>query len=181
MEYGLRDVDGSGMQSLCQGFYEYFSVLSRISFFREQLSYEISNIINNKISSDLKSDLFLSNQHSVSPFFPLQLPFRSATQATTEFLVSLYLCLFWVVKDARGEWILTTTTPHNSSHPLKPTHSLHYQAHHSNRSAKGTSSPCLQGLVFFFFLSSPRQNELLAQYHHTSSGHYPADLSGLLL
>ena len=90
-------------------------------------------------------------KHSVSPFFPLQLPFRSATQATTEFLVSLYLCLFWVVKDARGEWILTTTTPHNSSHPLKPTHSLHYQAHHSNRSAKGTSSPCLQGLVFLYF------------------------------
>ena len=45
----------------------------------------------------------------------------------------------------------TTTTPHNSSHPLKPTHSLHYQAHHSSRSAKGTSHPAYQGLVFSYF------------------------------
>ena len=73
MEYGLRENE-SGMQSLCQGFYESFSVLSRISFFRKQLSYEISNIINNKISSELKSDLFLSNQHSVSAFFPSDFP-----------------------------------------------------------------------------------------------------------
>ena len=41
--------------------YEYFSVLARISFFREQLSYETLNIMNNKISNGLKSDLFLSN------------------------------------------------------------------------------------------------------------------------
>ena len=63
----------------------------------------------------------------MSPFFPLQLPFRSATQATTEFLVSLYLCLFWVVKDARGEWILPlhhTIVPTLSNPPILSTTKL---------------------------------------------------------
>ena len=115
MEYGLRDVDGSGMQSFFQGFYEYFSDLSRISFFREQLSYETLNIMNNKISNDLKSDLFLSNQHCVSPFFPSNFPLGQLAgyNRIPSFALSLPV---WGRQRCKRR-LDTTTTPPNSFPP----------------------------------------------------------------
>ena len=112
-------------------------------------------------------NLTFSFQTSIlCPPFSLQLPFiRSATQATTESLVSLYLCL---------------------RHPIVPTSQTHpfsaLPSSSQQQKRQGHEFTLLTGSSYVFFSCLFRDKmRFLRNTIHTSSGHYPADLSGLLL